>query len=794
MYLKLGDTNIKYSTSQNDFMIFSQIIESGMSYEKPILVRTSDELEIWFGRNFTEKYFFDQLLEAGVTLYLYRPILSEDNIYDSNYIDTSEFAINPKLYDKESELPIIGEEKTKYRVLDSDGLMKDETTGLLYSYYLWISGGYTRERDLPQNIDNNNTISLNNRDTLNIGYKGYEGPSYWYPIYRENETGEISEYPEILKDEDKKLLMSHLPNLGRVLNEYETLGFYLTITPEELDFTPSGDLGLDTKYIILQYLERTSGEYKKVLIWFEGENNILPTIPSTYYTEGNTRGISILGKTTEEVLEEFIRIVKTDYGYTIEKDNEDENTYKIYFPYTITVSYFYNIPGFSLSPSIGITHNILSSISKEDARIKFVSRTIGMDSLDGVDCNIRVQIEKLRGQDNYRITLRRYNYYEVFEGGLFTIGEDRIDAKITKESKLCKCSLVTSYRDSSGTERAYKLNPGEGERNSELPEGIWDLRRASQEDYTRDMYWKAVNAILGADDPVWMDYFLIPDMKKYNTSGPGKDYNYYPEYERFLTFAKNIGCQILIENTDNGWTYEEVDIEPSEPEKGVVYIVGDNKFMILGNDGKLVETIDPEIINREGNNFIFNYTEDLDNRLIWFYRGMLVNGNRRPGYYLHLQGLLSNIFSMSSNKILYQTPTTLPYEEEEIESKLEKYKSNYLVYNNQEYYYKKYQNGEDFNTSGWMRFCIGKVARELQKHKWEIVGQRNVGVMRERINQILNNISNSFSYINSLTLTELFIDYQNNTVELSVESRMSDLIDNNMTIDITLNYNTTNNE
>ena len=263
MYLKLGDTNIKYSTSQNDFMIFSQIIESGMSYEKPILVRTSDELEIWFGRNFTEKYFFDQLLEAGVTLYLYRPILSEDNIYDSNYIDTSEFAINPKLYDKESELPIIGEEKTKYRVLDSDGLMKDETTGLLYSYYLWISGGYTRERDLPQNIDNNNTISLNNRDTLNIGYKGYEGPSYWYPIYRENETGEISEYPEILKDEDKKLLMSHLPNLGRVLNEYETLGFYLTITPEELDFTPSGDLGLDTKYIILQYLNVLLGNIKK---------------------------------------------------------------------------------------------------------------------------------------------------------------------------------------------------------------------------------------------------------------------------------------------------------------------------------------------------------------------------------------------------------------------------------------------------------------------------------------------------------------------------------------------------
>ena len=792
MYLRLGDTNIKYSTSQNDFMIFSQIIESGMSYEKPILVRTPDELEIWFGRNFTEKAYFDQLLESGITLYLYRPVETGENIYSDSYVDTSGFTVREELYEQESELPVVGLEKTRYKVVDSEGLMRDEVTGLSYSYYIWISGGFVKEQDLPQNIDENNTLSLNNRDTLNIGYKGYEGPSYWYPIYRENEKGEIDEYPETLGEEDKKLLISHLPDLDRVLMQYETLGFYLTITPGELDFTPSGDLGLDTRYIIVQYLDKGTGEYQKVLIWFEGENNILPTIPSTYYNEGNTRGISILGKTQEEVLSELLRILREDYGYIVEED--EEGIYKIYFPYTVTTSYFYNIPGFSLDPSIGITHNILASLGKGNARIKFVSRTIGMDELDGVDCNIRVQIEKLRENDRYRITLRRYDYYEVFEGGLFTIGEDRIDAKITKESKLCRCELITTYIDNTdGKEKAYVLNPGEGERNSELPEGIWDLRRAGQEKYTRDMYWKAVNAILGAEDPVWIDYFLIPDMKKYNTSGPGKDHTYYPEYEDFLRFAQTIGCQVLIENTDNGWTYEKVDTEPKEPREGVVYIVEDSKFMILGEDGDLVETVDPEIINTEGNNFVFNYTGDLDNRLLWFYRGMRIYGNERPGYYLHIMGVLSNIFSMSSNRIEYQNPTTLPYEDEEIEEKLERYKSNYLVYNNQSYYYKKYQNGEDFNTSGWMRFCIGKVSRELQKHKWEIIGQRNVGSMRERINQILNGISGSFSYINSLTLLGLYTDFPNNRIGLEIESRMSDLVDNNMVIDITLNYNMNNN-
>ena len=786
MYLKLGETNIKYSTSQNDFMIFSQVIDSEMSYEKPVLVRTPDELEIWFGRNFTEKDYFDILLELGVTLFLYRPVSDEENIYSDDYIDTKDYIISPMLYEILDDLPEVGNDITKYKVIDGSGLYTDEVSGVKYSYYIWMNEEYVKESDLPQNLDNNNTVSLNNRDTLNLNYIGYQGPSYCFPVYRENDIGELDDYPESISEEDKKTLLSHLPDLERVLLKYETLGFYLE-TDNNLDFSPSGDLGLDTKYIILSYLDKSSNEYKRIMFWFEGENNILPTISSSYYDE--TRGISIIGKSTKEVLEEFIRILRSDLGYTIE-NQEDNGIYKIYAPWMIPVTYFYNIPGFSLEPSIEITHNILSSLSKGNNRIRFISKTIGTDTFDGVDCNIIVTIEKLRGEDNYRVTLRRYDYYEVFEGGLFTIGEDRIDSRITKDSKLCRCELVTTYVDeNTGKEIAYKLNPGEGERDSSLPEGTWDLRRATSErEYTRGMYWKAVNAMLGADDPIYIDYFLVPDIYKY-TSGIDADHNYYPEYETFLNFAQRIGCQILFENADNGWTYEEVKVEPENPLPGVVYIVNDEKFMILEDDGRLVETIDPEITNREGNNFIFNYTGDLDNRLLWFYRGMTINGYQRPGYYLHLRGLLSDIYSMSSNKIVYQNPTTLPYSTEDIEDKLERYKSNYLVYNNQTYYYKKYQNGEDFNTSGWMRFCIGKVSRELEKHKWEIIGQKNIGKIRENINQILSGISSSFSYINSLTLLGLYTDYPNNRIGLEIETRMSDLVDNDMIIDITLNYN-----
>ena len=49
MYLELGKVKKKYETeSIDDFMIISEIPNSQLSYEKPILVRTMDELDIWF--------------------------------------------------------------------------------------------------------------------------------------------------------------------------------------------------------------------------------------------------------------------------------------------------------------------------------------------------------------------------------------------------------------------------------------------------------------------------------------------------------------------------------------------------------------------------------------------------------------------------------------------------------------------------------------------------------------------------------------------------------------------------
>ena len=98
MYLRLGTTNIKYSTEQDDFTVFSEVVDSKMSYEKPILVRTPDELDIWFGSDFPGKDYYDELLESGVTLFLYRPIKVEQNTNAPDYVDLKEYSIDQKLY------------------------------------------------------------------------------------------------------------------------------------------------------------------------------------------------------------------------------------------------------------------------------------------------------------------------------------------------------------------------------------------------------------------------------------------------------------------------------------------------------------------------------------------------------------------------------------------------------------------------------------------------------------------------------------------------------------------------
>ena len=85
MYINLGTIKLNYiSQDLNDFMIISEIPNAKMSYESPCLIRSVDELNIWFGKDFEDYNYLAELLKQNITLYLYRPTNIDKTI---EYID-----------------------------------------------------------------------------------------------------------------------------------------------------------------------------------------------------------------------------------------------------------------------------------------------------------------------------------------------------------------------------------------------------------------------------------------------------------------------------------------------------------------------------------------------------------------------------------------------------------------------------------------------------------------------------------------------------------------------------------
>ena len=359
-----------------------------------------------------------------------------------------------------------------------------------------------------------------------------------------------------------------------------------------------------------------------------------------------------------------------------------------------------------------------------------------------------------------------------------------------------------------------------------LREGEFTLRGAKIEKTDKDMYWKSLNIVLS--DEVYPDYILIPDLSKY-INNLDKDYSYYKEYKTFLSIAQERNCQILVQNSNAPYKLEEVDVLPEEQDESIVYKVGNHYYL----NGK--EISDQYLISlvTAGNDFIFNYTGDKENRLVYFFRDMTSYTMPRPGYYVYLSGLLDSIFSASPDDIVYDSPVSYPYDldykvvqveelpkiprkdtiyilgddyylgpekiedyklieaakDEGTKERLEQYKSNYLVFNNQMYYYRGYENGEDYETTAWMRFAIGKVYRELQKNKWSYLSLKNIGKIREIILAVLSRITRSFSVVRSINISLFKPVMSENRIELTLNMNVADLVENNIVLDLTINYN-----
>ena len=841
MYLKLGNITVNRQQIIDDFTIFIEVVDSSMSFERPVFIRNSEQLDIWFGKNFSDRDYFVELLNRGVSLYLYKPVSPKSD--DPDFIDLENYSEYEEevIYYNISGLPTDPELDIQYNVNGVYYVYVDESTGYvllsdvgkyiekpgqykkLYKkrsfalpstlpeegepevkywvidpgvWYLWLDGVWVSENELPQNITNK-SVSLNNRDVLALSDPDIQGlPEYFYPEYNEYSENHLGLFSN----------RKNLPGI-KVVNNVA----YYEDTEEEVNINANDILNGDTTLSIREvYTGESSGIISS---GFQLIESIDINNPGNIVAAKNTSTIAYNGVplpgdlyskkvNITSILELKSVLVSAKYMVDVIEKGKEISAYS-YKPFNLT--YLNTFDSIKILNDQKLNNKILTQMFLPYSNLCMWSKTIGTDPDEyGEDKNIKVSIEKI-GTYDYRIHLSRYDYSEYFEGTLFPEpGQRRLDDLISLSSRLVYCEIKDG---------AKALRTGE-----------FTLRGAEIETYNKEMFWKSLNTIVS--DEIYPDYLLIPDVHKY-INNLDKDYSYYKEYETFLDIAKECNCQVLIQNND--FRQEEVTSLPKEQDSFTVYKIG-GLYYLRGNE---ISTQYAVSLITAGNDYIFNYSNDTENRLIYFFRGMTSYLQPRPGYYIYLLGLLDNVFSASPDNIVYESPVSYPYDldlkvvrveelpkipktdtvyiidedyylgsekitdsklisaviDEGTKESLANHKSNYLVTNNQIYYYRGYENGEDYKTTAWMRFAIGKISRELLKNKWAYLSLRNTGRIRENIVAVLSRITRNFSVVNSISI-ELFRPVMNeNKIDLILNTRLADLVDNNIVLDLTINYN-----
>ena len=219
------------------------------------------------------------------------------------------------------------------------------------------------------------------------------------------------------------------------------------------------------------------------------------------------------------------------------------------------------------------------------------------------------------------------------------------------------------------------------------------------------------------------------------------------------------------------------------------------------------QVIGRDICNPWLNEFIWNYVittdslenpKDLDpdNYLVYFYKTIInPQGQERPGYYVFLDSILRDNHVVRREDIFYTSPVVDPIYPTETEAKLERNleskKSNYLVTDGYQYYYKKYLNhvgSGKYNISILSKFYQSKLSRDFDNAKWTIIGQLTQANMIQVIEGILSSFVNSFRLVYSATLNDFKINQTEGSAKIWVTVRSKELVDKDINLNITLNY------
>lgn len=772
MRIIAGNSKINILSDQqnnSDFIVLAEVIDSMMGYEKPILVKNSRDLLIWFGDKFKEYNYFKELLdEDNVCLYLYRGIETEASdkyIIDKYYYIPDVSPNTPETLAALEDstcfwvegaenninlLPEIGEEDCLYKVIRSDGVNYDPEYNIRYSYYQYAinSGSYLLYDSLDETLK---IKSLQNRDRLSIGYYKARGQNtiLTYSYYNPG-----MDYVSLKNPGSGSVIVDDFDEFQEtVLSGHATRHFRISgkeVTEESLKKDPHIPLKEDGTYEIpklngrqLTYFyeepigySMNSGGHGGIVITPDTlyvsnkikcnclvEDSSLTNIPSSLAVEGFNGVYQNVVINRRPVPVNLIEYNGIEYSDIIEIDSTLS-------PSTPDGSFrrfgeFYNMPkGFKVEPDFLLDQKDIYDYYVDGGEVyRFESKTIGKGSED-----IKVEIkwiETYTEKNNiYSVTISRYDYQEFYEGPLEDeFGYERLDYKISRDSKLVRFKIIPATMPEGG-----------------WPEGEWELKGAYAEESCNSEY--SFNLMCKSLEDFPPDFVLVPNKGK------------APSENRILDWTETLNCQALITN---------------------------NKDDVEGN---------------------LDLGEDLENRLIHFYNQIRYDGEYRPGYYIFLKSLLSqDRYIPNSTRIVYHFPEDEldskdeNYEEtvENFYEKLERYRSNSLSLNNYYYYYDYYFPGENYSTTPLVRFVISKITRELEKNKWKIIGEKANKVSEDTMYPILRAIQGRFSIIRSIEINNFIVDGISRTVEASITTTLSDIISSDVSFDIILNYSKLNN-
>lgn len=760
MYLKLGTIGVNYSTPDiDDFMIYSEVPDSSLSYESPILVRTLEELEIWFGKSMLDYPMLVEILNHGGVLYLYGPTDKEDR--PAGIIDISDY--QEVWLDQENEIPIPQTllegntnlipklENYKYRVENNSGKAE---------WWIWQNETWIPESLFPQNMVDT-SVSLNNRDTLllSVTTKYKSGNFYWY---EKNGNKNLVRDQVVYAFDSESILVQFnggnrfheisgqqvkISPVGKVLSQVDIEGEAVSeVYVSHPKYSEDSDNALDESFpegdprkdIIIESNSR-GNTYSLKITYPEDENPANVSLGYGFFMYTNSSGVSKYAKfggmTEDDIFDiyklDVTAICSSSFSVSTVKDLVDvltevqtEGNNALYkyqkkpgeiILYTASSRPKFTFSGHFVSSNPGVmvevdedtNSRLLDQFikSQEWPGLYFWSRTIGRDEDIYDDTrDITIGVENIE-DDNILIQVSRYDYSEIFTGKFEAeLGEKSVIDKINEGSKLVRCELTSDLELILPENKEYKMA------------GAVEGKRTGS-------YWKSLNTLLDPPgEKVYPDFFLIPYLFYWQDRDDSK----------FINLGKEYNTQFIIS-----------------------------------------EKYPYQIEN--------NLTDDKENRVMYFYGDLEINGVGFPASYPFIIGTLTNSSSYIANSIKHTLDVDI--------NTLDEKKCNYLESNNQKYFYKRYNSGGNYLTTGWRRFIIGKISRELEKNKWEYLGNRYTGIIKNRINEILTRIKDNFSMIRNIEISEFIPDPKSETIDMTIDITTTDLVDNHVVLDILINYN-----